>query len=303
MTGEDKITNYFAKQSKLNQARFPIGIGDDMAMVADTEKGILITTDMLLAGVHFDLTRTSIEQVGYKAMAASLSDCAAMATIPICAVVSVALGSNMNSDDLKELHAGIVKAGDSFGCSLVGGDITSWNDRFAITVTMLSEPADCSPVRRDTAKVGDFICVTGTLGGSILGKHLEFTPRVKEALAITAIVDVNSMMDITDGLTKDLNRICNASSVCAVIEQDAIPLSQAAHQQAHPIDAALNDGEDFELLFTLSPENYETLEANWNLPLEITAIGQIESGNGVYIKNQFGEKKQAIIKGFDHIEK
>ena len=88
-----------------------------------------------------------------------------------------------------------------------------------------------------------------------------------------------------------------------MIEQDAIPLSQAAHQQAHPIDAALNDGEDFELLFTVSPENYETLEAKWDLPLEITAIGQIEAGSGVYIKNQLGEKTQAIIKGFDHIEK
>lgn len=301
---EDDITGWFKQQSRVDPAAFPVGIGDDMAEIRlDENATVLITTDMLLDGSHFDLKTATLEQVGYKAMAASLSDCAAMATIPLAAVVSVALPPGFTTDKLKELHAGIAVAAEKYDCPLIGGDITSWREAhpFAINVTMLSKRSTNPPMRRNGAKAGDAICVTGSLGGSIVRRHLEFEPRVREAIKIAQSVTVNAMMDISDGLSTDLNRICEQSSVGAILDAASIPISDDAKTQADPLKAALDDGEDFELLFTLAPDQHARLMGMWDGPLPITQVGRIVEGRGMQIQMPQGPLAELTPGGYDHL--
>lgn len=302
---EDEITEWFARQRQLPGSDFPIGIGDDMAEISLADGvSVLITTDMLLDGVHFDLKKATLEQVGYKAMAASLSDCAAMATVPVAAVVSVALPQSFGKEQLKRLHAGIISAADRFSCPLIGGDITRWHAEksLAISVAVLSRTAGTEPVKRSGAKVGDVICVTGSLGGALTRRHLEFEPRVTEALRIARMVKVNAMIDISDGLSTDLNRICRSSGVGALIDADKIPLSGEAKKTENPLDSALNEGEDFELLFTLADSHYRNLLERWDEPVTITRIGAITDTGNVQIKIRDGLIEELQAGGYDHLK-
>jgi thiamine-monophosphate kinase len=303
MSGHEiEITDWFARQRKLPEMFFPIGIGDDMAQVRlSADASVLITTDMLLDGVHFELAVATLEQVGYKAMAASLSDCAAMATTPLCAVCSVALPRSFGITELKKLHAGLMRAADAYNCPLVGGDITSWEHPFVISISMLSRPAGCEPLRRSGAKVGDVICVTGSLGGALAGKHLQFAPRVKEAIKLASLVKISAMMDISDGLSSDLNHICSLSGVGALIEAGKIPISHDAEKADDPLAAALNDGEDFELLFTLPENNWLQLVQSWDMGVPITCIGKITDSKKMEIKMPDGTVEALEPKGYDHL--
>jgi len=301
---EDEMTAWFARQSELAAADFPIGIGDDMAQIRVGAESVFVTTDMLLDGVHFDLRKATLKQIGYKAMAVSLSDCAAMAIMPVAAVVAVAMPEGFGQEQLKQLHSGITLAGEKFDCALVGGDITSWKREipFAISVAMLGRKGGNEPVRRSGAKVGDVICVTGSLGGSGRGKHLEFEPRVEEAMKIARMVTINSMIDISDGLSSDLNRICGASRVGAVVNAEQIPISEQARENDEPLNSALNDGEDFELLFTLSLEDSQELLDGWAESIPITRIGEIIETKKVQIKMPDGRISDLQAGGYDHLK-
>ena len=167
---------------------------------------------------------------------------------------------------------------------------------------MLSKPIEgIKPVTRSGAKAGDVICVTGSLGGSIKIKHLEFVPRVNEAIAVARLVKINSMIDITDGLVTDLARICKQSKVGAVIEAEKIPISDEAKQTSDPLDSALNDGEDFELLFTLSKVDFDKLIGRWKEIVPITAIGTGTESEKIQIKTVDGKIKDLPAMGFDHL--
>ena len=261
-TGENALIEWLRERFAANAERVPIGIGDDAAVVRADGTLIAITADMLLDGVHFDSSRHRFELIGRKAIACSLSDCAAMACEPRAATVSVALPESMPFDQVKRLYEGMAGIAGEFGCPIVGGDITGWPGRLVIDVAMLAEPmAPRGPVRRSGARIGDTIYVSGPLGGSLAGKHLTFTPRLELASRLVLGPGLHAMMDISDGLTLDLHRLCTASGCDAelfagqleeVISDPARSLS--AQDGRAPLDHALSDGEDFELLVAAGRE-------------------------------------------------
>ncbi len=241
-----------------------LGIGDDMAMLRATGDRILVSSDMLLDGVHFDTTRHSLNAIGRKAIACSLSDCAAMAVRPLSVTVSVALPRRMSLAEAEELHAGMFAIAEEFQLAIAGGDTNRWPHPLAIDVAVTATPyPGIEPVRRGGARTGDGLYVTGQLGGSLQGHHLTFHPRVREAEALSRRLGprLHAMIDISDGLSLDIWRLCIASKVGAELnEQDLREvISEAAKQTAAssgrtPLEHALNDGEDFELLMAIEGE-------------------------------------------------
>ena len=167
---------------------------------------------------------------------------------------------------------------------------------------MLSKQADNKPVKRSGAKTGDSICVTGSLGGSGGGRHLEFEPRIKEAIKIARMVTINSMIDISDGLSSDLKRICDQSGVGAIVNAERIPISQQAQSSVNPLSSALNDGEDFELLFTLSQVDCRKLLDEWDEPTAITQIGEITDTGKMQIIMPDGRLRDLRAEGYEHLK-
>ncbi|MCS6976211.1 MAG: thiamine-phosphate kinase [Gemmatales bacterium] len=245
-------------------SRVLIGPGDDAASVEwSSGKPCLITTDMLLQGSCFLLEQTDPRLIGRKALAVNLSDIAAMAGRPVAAVVSVALPRVGGRKLAEQLYEGLSRIAGEFDTAIVGGDTNSWDGPLAINVTVIGEPTGSGPVRRSGAEPGDWILATGEFGGSILGKHLTFTPRVREAQRLHSLVRIKAMIDVSDGLSADLHHLCEESGCGAILEESMIPISEAARQMREgksALEHALSDGEDFELLFAASPS-----EGRWLL--------------------------------------
>lgn len=240
------------------------GPGDDCAILAPSSRPQLITTDMLMDGTDFVVAEVGPRCAGRKAMNANLSDIAAMAGTPVAAVAAVALPRSGGLGFAGELYLGLRDAADRFGVPIIGGDTNSWNGPLVVAVTVFGETVGRGAVMRAGARVGDWLFVTGPLGGSILGRHLEFTPRIREALALHDAVELHAMCDISDGLAADLQHILEESQVGAVLRAEAVPIARAATQLSGssgkpPLAHALGDGEDFELLFAVSPADGERL--------------------------------------------
>ena len=243
-------------------SRVLIGPGDDCAALRPPARPLLVTTDMLMYGTDFVVAEVGPRRVGRKAMAANLSDIAAMAGRPVAAVVGVVLPKSGGPGLAEDLYRGLRDIADEFDTALVGGDTNSWDGKLVISVTVLGETIGRGPVPRSGAKSGDWLMVTGPLGGSILGHHLDFTPRVREALLLHERVELHAMIDISDGLAADVNHLCEESRCGAVLVAESIPISDAAKRMDDsrtPLDHALTDGEDFELAFAVSGTDGERL--------------------------------------------
>ena len=251
-------------------ARVLLGPGDDTAAIAwPAGMPCLVTADMLLEGSCFRLDLAGPRRVGRKAMAVNLSDIAAMAGIPVAAVVSVGLPRAGGRALAEELYLGLREVADAFDTPIVGGDTNSWDGPLVINVTLLGEATPRGAVRRSGAQVGDWLLTTGPFGGSILGKHLDFTPRVREALALHQAADLHAMIDVSDGLAADVAKLCAESRCGAVLRAESIPLDPAALRMTDgrtPLAHALGDGEDFELVFAVAPDDGRRLVQTQPVP-------------------------------------
>lgn len=281
-----------------------VGPGDDCAVLAFGSKRLLVTTDVLTEGVDFILSECGPRAVGRKAMAVNLSDIAAMGGRPTAVVVGVVIPLSPSGEGLgglPELHLGLRDVADRFGVPLVGGDTNSWAGGLVVSVTVLGEPIR-EPVLRNGAKPGDWIFVTGPCGGSILGRHLNPTPRLKEAELLVTSFTLHSMIDVSDGLTADLNHILEESRCGAILTAELIPVHPDAVELSKrtgkpPLQHALSDGEDFELVFTVDADSGAKLLAA--PPVPMWKIGECVAEAGLWITEN-GVKRPLNPSGWEH---
>jgi len=275
------------------------GPGDDCAVLdlGIPERLLLFKTDAVVEGIHFK-SDTQPENVGHKALGRCLSDIAAMGGTPVAAVITLALPKNFDPAYVERIYQGMNSLARRLGVAIVGGETTTNPERILLSVALLGSVGRDKAVLRSGAKAGDAIFVTGELGGSLAGKHLEFDPRIEEGKWLVEHFSIHSMLDVSDGLAGDLRHILNASHVGAELLSKAIPIARQARLAARaessakpPLLAALTDGEDFELLFTVRSRDAVPLLDAWKKQfpeLKLSCIGKITSGQGITIRDKDG---------------
>jgi thiamine-monophosphate kinase len=294
MPGEFDFIDWIRAQQQASEF-VPVPPGDDLAVLKWAGDDLLLVgADQVLDGVHFDSKVHSPRQIGRKAMNRNLSDCAAMACLPAAAVVTAALPRGTPLDYAKEIHLGLQEAAAPFNFPIVGGDTATWDGKLTLSVTILGKSAGVKPIVRCCAKPGDGIYVTGPLGGSILGRHMTFEPRIATARKLASLGSVNAMIDLSDGISRDLGHICRASNVGAVVMANLVPIHEDAIEARRdgrsPLEHALHDGEDYELLFTGQPAFY----------FASTRIGTIVDEPGVFLQTSPGVREPLAPKGWEH---
>ena len=330
--GEFKLIDLLTKDFELKNASSLKGIGDDCAVLSYPGKKILVSTDMLVEGIHFDMVYTPLKHLGYKSAVVNFSDVYAMNGKPKQIVISIAVSSKYSVEALQEFFAGLRLACKNYGVDLVGGDTTSTRSGMCISITVIGEVTLDEIVYRSGAKVNDLICVTGNLGAAYMGlmilereKHVwKANPGLQPDLAGYEyviqrflkpearfdIIEIfrakgvvpTSMMDISDGLASELHHICKMSNCGCNIYEDKIPIDNQTIQACDNFDintmtAALNGGEDYELLFTINQDDYEKVK---NIP-QISIIGHItEKNSPLYLITNNGDAIELKAQGWDH---
>ncbi len=288
--------------------RMLVGPGDDAAILRTSDGANLVaTTDMLMDGVDFELARHEPERIGRKALAVNLSDLAAMAATPVAALVSLALPRRGGEALAKRLYEGMLPLAVELDCPIAGGDTNSWDGPLVISVTALGEVPAERRWLRSGAQPGDAILVTGEFGGSILARQFAFTPRIREALSFAATTTVHAAIDVSDGLSLDLSRLCEASGCGANVNLAAVPISADAQRLAEQpgdgataLEHALSDGEDFELILAVPPLAAGVLIAHQPSNVRVTRIGEFVSQPGLFSKLPDGTTQPLSARGFEH---
>jgi thiamine-monophosphate kinase len=273
--------------------------GDDCAVLdlGVPDRLFLFKTDAVVEGIHFT-GEAPPEKIGHKALARCLSDIAAMAGTPTAALITIGLPRKFDPDYIARIYDGMNAVARKSEIAIVGGETTTNPERIFISVALLGSVQRGKAILRSGAKAGDALFVTGHLGGSLLGRHLEAEPRLAEARWLADHFKINAMLDISDGLAGDLRHILNASRVGAELLSTAIPISRDARLASKnesstktPLLAALTDGEDFELLFTLPSRDAVPLLDAWKKQfpsLKLSCIGKITAGEGISIRDKQG---------------
>ncbi len=290
-------------------AQMAVGLGDDAAVLKPTGAPV-VTTDLLTDRVDFLIEEVSPQQIGHKALGVNLSDLAAMAARPVAGFVSLVLPDSgtatLSALDLAiGLYRGMLPLAEEHGLTIAGGDTNSWDGPLAISITAVGETTSRGPLRRSGGQPGDRLVVTGRLGGSILGRHLQVEPRVSEALTLHENFELHACIDISDGLALDASRLAEASGLGAILDLDDVPTSEAAHTLSESsgrsaLEHALSDGEDFELLLAVPPAEAQRMIHDQPLTVPITQIGELTERSGLWQRDDSGELSALAAKGFEH---
>lgn len=330
--GEFGLIDHLTKDIQLKNSSSIRGVGDDAAILDYGNKQIVVSTDLLTEGVHFNLMYVPLKHLGYKAVIVNLSDVCAMNAVPKQIVVSIAVSGKFSVEAVEELYSGISMACEKYGIDLVGGDTTSSLTGLTINITVLGEVEKENVVMRSGAKSNDLLCITGDLGGAYMG--LQLLERENEVFKVNqnmqpqlhgydyilqrqlrpeARVDIieafkklgikpTSMIDISDGLSSEIHHLCKKSNLGCNIFEDKIPLDFQTKKMAeelniNPLVAALNGGEDYELLFTISISDYEKIK---NDP-DFTIIGHMtEAAEGIHLVTTGGSAIPLEAQGWNH---
>jgi len=284
--GEDAVVARLTRSLRVD-GRVKLGAGDDCAVVETTGRLQLLKSDCVIEGVHF-LPDANPRWIGWKAMCRSISDIAAMGGKPLDALVTVAVRPETEFAWLKRVYLGLQTAAQAYGVNVVGGETAKSPGPVFLSVAVTGTVEDDRYASRSGGRKGDWLYVTGRLGGSIAGRHLRFRPRVAEARWLVQRFPVHAMMDLSDGLASDLPRLTRASQVGFEVDLTKLPLNRGCSREN-----GLQDGEDYELLFAVPPSAKKRLETEWRTmfpKLRLTAIGRL-------VEN---DRSQFIGKGYDH---